>query len=379
MTPSLSGLLQRARALTDADVRELEKLADSYPYCQTAHLLLAKALHDRGSVLAGQKLRRAATGAPDRRALRRLLLSPPAVLAEVEAAPSTEVEAPALAVSPAGELVPHPASEPTPEPTLELPAVAVEELPTVEPPAASPIGAELRADAPVEAELSDLSVPSLLLTEAADAATETDAPAAVLADFDLVPDTAPADLLLFPEDDDQTPAGLALLAPVAHIAPAPPVPALAPDPAVAYWLPVSRLGAELTAADFAADLGHAWLPDAPPDARWAEHAAAHLPPPVPVERRPFDHQFALIDRFLREKPRLRALDPTRPLPDKLPDLAQRSTRPDEGVVSEAMARILAKQGKTARAVAMYEQLQARLPEKAAIFAAQIAALGGAAD
>ena len=99
-------------------------------------------------------------------------------------------------------------------------------------------------------------------------------------------------------------------------------------------------------------------------------------PPL-AERRPFDHQFALIDRFLREKPRLRAVDPTRPLPEKLPDLAHKSTRADEiGVVSESMARILARQGKTARAVAMYEQLQARLPEKAAIFAAQIAALRG---
>ena len=68
----------------------------------------------------------------------------------------------------------------------------------------------------------------------------------------------------------------------------------------------------------------------------------------------------------------------RPLPDKLPDLASKSTKPDEGVVSESMARILARQGKTARAVAMYEQLQARLPEKAAIFAAQIAALRGPA-
>lgn len=415
-TASLSGLLTRVGSLTDADVRELEKLADSYPYCQTAHLLLAKALHDRGSVLAGQKLRRAATGAPDRRALRRLLLTTAPAPIAADATPSVEAAettAPALAVSAAGELVAHEA------PVTEAP----EEVATVETAdkATGHIGEEQAAvekKAGVEDSVGDDSAPDLTMEAEAPASpqsspnssvlsvpppvqpapptTTTEPTAPILADFDLVPEPHPAgfDLPLFDADDDAPPAGLSLLTTDADEAPpaAPPAPPLAPDPAVAYWLPTSRMGAELTAADFAptsadgvadhppaADLTHPWLPDAPPDARWAEHAAAHQPPAPPAaERRPFDYQFALIDRFLRDKPRLRTVDPTRPLPDKLPDLAQKSTRPDEGVVSEAMARILARQGKTARAVQMYEQLQARLPEKAAIFAAQIAALRGPA-
>ncbi len=410
-TASLSGLLTRVGSLTDADVRELEKLADSYPYCQTAHLLLAKALHDRGSVLAGQKLRRAATGAPDRRALRRLLAFTPPETAEAVAEEAVqEQEAPALAVSPDGELVAHsiptlaastdfqttdfqsdlaaqsPEIEPTPTdaPTDEVETVSnepvaadssISETATLtpettvegedegegEPLAASPITAE--APQPI--------------TAAAEPAPEA-ATTPVLADFDLVPDTAPAavDLLLF-DTDDATPAGLTLLPAETESSDAPTtIPDLAPDPAVTYWLPGSRFGVELVAAAFADDTSDAWLALVSPDARWTEHTSAHQPPPVPIPRRPFEHQFALIDRFLREKPRLRAIDPTRPLPDKLPDLASKSTKPDEGVVSESMARILARQGKTARAVAMYEQLQARLPEKAAIFAAQIAALRG---
>ncbi len=448
-TASLSGLLTRVGSLTNADVRELEKLADSYPYCQTAHLLLAKALHDRGSVLAGQKLRRAATGAPDRRALRRLLLLTAPAESLVEAGTDAGVNigpAPALAVSAAGELVAHPEAE-EPAASAESGAVDVEvEAPTealveadtqIEEPAVEATAlveeSVIEATAPFEEPVADLETyaeasamtneePTAdIVTEptaelVADAETELrverdgqlemlasspetpiadadPAPAPVLADFDLVPDTTPAagELRLFEDDEHAAPVGLTLL-PV-EVSVAPTAPALEPDPAVAYWVSSSRLGVELTAADFAptaadgisdpppaADLTAPWLPLAPPDARWTEHVAAHQPPaPDPAERRPFDHQFALIDRFLREKPRLRALDPTRPLPEKLPDLALSSTRPDDaGVVSESIARILARQGKTARAVAMYEQLQARLPEKAAIFAARIAALRGSA-
>lgn len=57
-------------------VQDLEQLAQAFPYCQTAHLLLAKAAHDQGSMLAGQRLRRAATYAADRHLLRLLLESP---------------------------------------------------------------------------------------------------------------------------------------------------------------------------------------------------------------------------------------------------------------------------------------------------------------
>ncbi|MBC7449153.1 MAG: hypothetical protein H7330_13965 [Hymenobacteraceae bacterium] len=409
-TASLSGLLTRVGALTDADVRELEKLADSYPYCQTAHLLLAKALHDRGSVLAGQKLRRAATGAPDRRALRHLLLTPPSELLTEAPAIAGGVEVPILAVSAAGELVAHEAAAPptdevAPPDTASLVAAAIDRTEDTaddpRPAAEALTPAEMPIDAATESARAVAEVASLAGTPLIAGALPPDAvvvelPAAiVLADFDLVPDTSPAtvELLLFEADENATPAGLSLLAAEATTPPAVPMPALAPDLAVAYWLPTSRFGPELTAADFApttadgvseagpvADLTAPWLPLAPPDARWTEHVAAHQPArPLPAERRPFDHQFALIERFLRERPRLRAVDPTRPLPEKLPDLAQKSTRADEkGVVSESMARILARQGKTARAVAMYEQLQARLPEKAAIFAAQIAALRGPA-
>ena len=76
---SLLHVLDPGAALGPQQVRELEALAQAFPYCQTAHLLLAKAAHDQGAMLAGQRLRRAATYAADRALLRRLIETPPLV------------------------------------------------------------------------------------------------------------------------------------------------------------------------------------------------------------------------------------------------------------------------------------------------------------
>lgn len=70
---SLLHILDHVNRISDTEVRELEQLAATFPYCQTAHVLLAKAAHDRGSMLASQRLRRAATYAADRELLRQLL------------------------------------------------------------------------------------------------------------------------------------------------------------------------------------------------------------------------------------------------------------------------------------------------------------------
>src|ERR1700712_2174604 len=83
---TLLQLLAHPTALSEANVRELEQLAQAFPYCQTAHLLLAKAAHDQGTMLAGQRLRRAATYAADRTLLRRLIEQvEPAYIEEAEA------------------------------------------------------------------------------------------------------------------------------------------------------------------------------------------------------------------------------------------------------------------------------------------------------
>jgi hypothetical protein len=73
---SLLHILDNLGGISETEVQELEQLAAAFPYCQTAHLLLAKASHDRGSMLVAQRLRRAATYAVDRQRLRALIELP---------------------------------------------------------------------------------------------------------------------------------------------------------------------------------------------------------------------------------------------------------------------------------------------------------------
>ena len=53
-------ILNHVSSISEQEVIELEKLALNFPYCQSAHLLLAKAAYDKGSMLSNQRLRRAA-------------------------------------------------------------------------------------------------------------------------------------------------------------------------------------------------------------------------------------------------------------------------------------------------------------------------------
>ena len=53
------------------------------------------------------------------------------------------------------------------------------------------------------------------------------------------------------------------------------------------------------------------------------------------------------------------------------DLSVRSTRAESALASESLARILVRQGKTARAIEIYEKLMVKQPEKIAYFTTQI--------
>lgn len=91
---SLLHIINHVGNISESEIRELEQLAATFPYCQTAHLLLAKAAHDQGSMLASQRLRRAATYAVDRHLLRQLL-EQPAVAEPQDELPSAPKELPA--------------------------------------------------------------------------------------------------------------------------------------------------------------------------------------------------------------------------------------------------------------------------------------------
>ena len=152
---SLLHILDHVSAISDAEVRELEQLATAFPYCQTAHLLLAKAAHDKGSMLAGQRLRRAATYAPDRQLLRQLIEF------QAPAAPPPEADAPTLPVERAEVVTPPPAAE---EPPLLLPEALVTAPDVSTGPTEAVVAAEL-LEAPAAAEPVATPVAALATTE----------------------------------------------------------------------------------------------------------------------------------------------------------------------------------------------------------------------
>lgn len=82
-------------------------------------------------------------------------------------------------------------------------------------------------------------------------------------------------------------------------------------------------------------------------------------------------QLEIIEMFIRNEPRI---SPVRSLPVEMPqqeDLAERNKAPLDGLVTESFALILLKQGKTGKAIDIYEKLGLKYPAKSAYFADKI--------
>lgn len=368
---TLLQLLAQPVALSGADVRELEQLAQAFPYCQTAHLLLAKAAHDHGSMLAGQRLRRAATYATDRTRLRQLLELAPTPSEPAEPALAEALAAPTLAevalAAPDLLLVPAPAAEPAVPPSTALPVEVqapleeATENEVVLPPASQAAAApetELPAQAPLIRPPAEAAAASL---EFGLAHAE---PAEIMAYRLAVPALDPA----------ATPAAapLPVYVGVADVGYAP-----GEGSRLGFCLQRS-LEAYSLATGPAALMPSAALPLASeffaPDALLLAHLAAHQEPAAPALAAQ-----DLINSFLRRKPqatpRRRALPPPPDAEaDEQPDLSVPSTRAVPDLASENLAIILVRQGKPDRAIAIYERLMVKHPEKVAYFAARIDSL-----
>jgi len=413
---TLLQLLTHPTAIAGADVRALEKLAEAFPYCQTAHLLLAKAAHDQGSMLAGQHLRRAATYAADRSRLRQLLeLMPPAA-----PVPEPLASAPLVPVAELAAL----AAEPTAP--LREPAAMAPEFPAPEPeaPLVEPI-ATPSARQPVE-QASVAEAPATFVEAASE--TAVDFSATSLAENLLTTDSQADNLTTaLPEQPEvavSTPAAELVVLPDELPAQAPPIrpPAEAvaahaefglaeasPVELMAYQLPELVEPAPEPAASAIAEASTPRLPPfrgvadigyAPSEGSRlgfclllsaTEPTASSLPPTgdffapdalllahlaaLPAPALPKVSSLDLINSFLKRAP-----TPARRRPQPLAeaneqaDLSVRSTRPELDLASESLAKILVRQGKIDRAIAVYERLMVKHPEKMAYFAAQIESL-----
>ncbi|UOR06682.1 hypothetical protein MUN82_06180 [Hymenobacter aerilatus] len=404
---SLLHILDHVGSISEAENQELVQLATAFPYCQTAHLLLAKAAHDKGSMLASQRLRRAATYAADRQLLRLLIEQPdvllPAASSALASAQSVQLATPELPLAlPSAEMPPTEDQtvasvhvEASAEPVEEVPAATEadaqvgNEVFTTSLPALSDSVPALDIIAEPEMEVAEHTeevLPTAEETTEAEAVTETaeeviDEAAPVVVD-DLLPATAPP--IRPPADAGSsrfefgladaslpTPAVYELLdeaplieapTPPAHTVASPPFYA---DPAVGYGLDLgSRLGASLQPhSEYTTNLPPAssFLPDA----LLLGHVAAHQPAPRKT--------LAIIDQFLKNKPRLKAPTAVPPAAEQA-DLSVPSTSATPALASESLAKIMVKQGKTAKAIEIYERLMVRQPEKKAYFADQIAQL-----
>ena len=484
---TLLHVLDQPTALGPAEVRELEQLAQAFPYCQTAHLLLAKAAHDQGTMLAGQRLRRAATYATDRTLLRRLIEQVEPAAGSTDAAPNIAATAQIAPEAVATEVPPAPATSITRETEPENAGTVIAAAPepqTVE--ADTPLAAVLNAPvpaampAPAPPELAAVSAfgNDVAIDVAATTAQLESAPEAT----EQLPETAPAEtvpalplkvepLMLVdqpdilppvadavapeilpgilvaaaPEAEADLPAQAPAIRPPVEVgearfefglaetpAPVAPtyelpglvdewaasavtrglgspnvtpdtaaIPVVASAPAASVFTPAaftgddtvgyglgesSRLGFSLqllnlltdravTAAAYTTESAAAQPPAAQlpptavffePDALLLNHWAAHSPPV-----RVLPSSVDLINSFLRRQPRLTRPAMLPPSPTSQTDLSVRSTRTEPDLASESLARILVRQGKTARAIEIYEKLMVKQPEKMAYFTAQI--------
>lgn len=104
--------------------------------------------------------------------------------------------------------------------------------------------------------------------------------------------------------------------------------------------------------------------------------AEELTEKKPEKKKDVDHN-SLIDRFIQDEPRIAQIRPKVGQPEEEPvDLAAKNKFNDNSPITEAYAKILARQGKTEKAVAVYEKLQLKFPEKKAYFAEKIAEIRG---
>lgn len=92
---------------------------------------------------------------------------------------------------------------------------------------------------------------------------------------------------------------------------------------------------------------------------------------TPQDNNPLD-QLSIIDRFILAEPRIGPLRSKLGQPEEVQvDLAQKPQQIHSTPITEAYAKVLARQGKTEKAIEVYEKLQLKFPEKKTYFAEKI--------
>jgi hypothetical protein len=464
-------IINHVSAISEQEVADLEKLAASFPYCQTAHLLLAKAAYDHGSMLSNQRLKRAAACATNRQLLKKLIYTsaPDLVVAPIEA-PAAE-----LPLAPAEEIIPVDAPVVTeiPEPIEPVLAevssdkadnVVAEEYQSQEDEAFIPaeennivednivdnkspetlptVGVEVATESeqeeksftvhyselpeenlalPAEPEISEDQDTLFIIENLTSAAPNRDPVAnfvnqLVIEEPEILVEEALAGLIaeenILPEEKEAAEPDAAITATEENdlAGKLTPAGALAEENAgtqdetlvqfdeylfkpekeaeadltapykeeiiykvfsqneLGYWMASSRLGETIQLKDeLTPDQPYYFQPDLILEYSKLHELEAYAPPAETAH----NPQFDLIDQFLRQNPKLKSMTNIKVKAEPMEDLSSNSTKIKKNLASETLANILVKQGKTKKAIKIYEHLILKIPEKKAYFASQI--------
>lgn len=413
-------LIQQVSNISDQQTEELERVAATFPYCQTAHLLLAKSAYDKGSMLSTQRLRRASSYATDRQLLKRFIYTLPVpepeieetVVVEEEISPVStiselsEAEALLTVASEEEEEEERDTSEVenldevystsiTAEDALEVAKSASEnEQQEIEEELDSELALlftfnsistsstdlltrSIQPDEEVETSIPEESDDFNETVEALAEINETDTvdTAEVIAeDVDLAIAEESSAVIEEPVEEEheifeEDPA-------VSPFAPedaainysTDEIERLYADDALGYWMGSSRMGEVLQLKDdFTRQRPQSFHPEL-----ILEYSKTHeLEKAIQPTDNVLSNQLDIIDQFLKLNPRLKTMANLKLKPEPQEDLSLKSSKIKKGMASESLASIFSKQGKTKKAVKIYEQLILKYPEKKSYFAEQI--------